>query len=88
MQSCHYKDHEFRLEDGCLVMFTDGLGERRGAHLDERLALLERWLCASPAGDAARVADFVIDAMTADERSLDDVVVLAARGELRAGGAG
>ncbi len=88
VQPCQYKDHEFLLEDGCLVMFTDGLVERRGAHLDERLALLERSLCASPGGDASRVADFVIDAMTADERSLDDVVVLAARREVPGGGAG
>ena len=29
VQHCHYKDHEFRLGDGCLVMFTDGLVERR-----------------------------------------------------------
>ena len=41
VQHCHYKDHEFQLDRGCLVMFTDGLVERRGSHLDERLALLE-----------------------------------------------
>ena len=41
VQHCDYKDHEFRLDEGCLVMFTDGLVERRGTPLDERLALLE-----------------------------------------------
>ena len=65
---CHYKDHEFHLDDGCLVMFTDGLVERRGTHLDERLALLESSLRASPDDEPDRVADFVIDAMTAGGR--------------------
>ena len=41
VQHCEYKDHAFQLDQGCLVMFTDGLVERRGSHLDERLALLE-----------------------------------------------
>jgi PAS domain S-box-containing protein len=79
VQHCHYKDHEFRLGDDCLVMFTDGLVERRRTHLDERLSLLESSLRASPGTDPSRVADFVIEAMTADERSSDDIVVLAAR---------
>ena len=79
VQHCHYKDHEFHLDRGCLVMFTDGLVERRGSHLDERLALLESSLRASPSNEPGRVADFVIDAMTADARSSDDIVVLTAR---------
>ena len=70
VQHCHYKDHEFHLDQGCLVMFTDGLVERRGSHLDERLALLESSLRASPSNEPGQVADFVIDAMTADERQL------------------
>ena len=60
-------------------MFTDGLVERRGSHLDERLALLESSLRSSPSIEPGRVADFVIDAMTADARSSDDIVVLTAR---------
>ena len=60
-------------------MFTDGLVERRGSHLDERLAQLESSLRTSPSSEPGRVADFVIDAMTADERSSDDIVVLTAR---------
>lgn len=79
VQHCHYKDHEFRLGDDCLVMFTDGLVERRSTHLDERLNLLESALRASPSTEPGRVADFVIDAMTSDERSTDDIVVLTAR---------
>ncbi len=79
VQHCDYKDHEFLLDRGCLVMFTDGLVERRGSHLDERFALLETSLRASPSSDPGRVADFVIDAMTSDTRSSDDIVVLTAR---------
>jgi PAS domain S-box-containing protein len=82
VQHCDYKDHEFQLERGCLVMFTDGLVERRGSHLDERLALLESSLRASPSNDPGLVADFVIDAMTSDERSSDDIVVLSARRQM------
>ena len=79
VQPCHYKDHEFDLGDGCLVMFTDGLVERRSAHLDERLALLECSLRTSPSTEPGRIADDVIEAMTADERRSDDIVVLAVR---------
>ncbi len=79
VQHCDYKDHEFHLDRGCLVMFTDGLVERRGSHLDERLALLESSLRSSPSDEPSQVADFVIDAMTADARSSDDIVVLTAR---------
>ena len=59
-------------------MFTDGLVERRGTPLDERLALLETSLRSSPSIVPGPVADFVIDAMTADDRSSDDIVVLTA----------
>ena len=79
VQRCHYKDHEFQLDEACLVMFTDGLVERRGAFLDDRLELLESSLRAAPTLEPDSVTDFVIDAMTADERSPDDIVVLAAR---------
>jgi serine phosphatase RsbU (regulator of sigma subunit) len=79
VQHCDYKDHEFHLERGCLVMFTDGLVERRGSRLDERFTLLESSLSASPSNEPSRVADFVIDAMTSGARSSDDIVVLTAR---------
>ena len=51
VQHCDYKDHEFHLDRACLVMFTDGLVERRGSHLDERFALLESSLRASPSNE-------------------------------------
>ena len=79
VQRCHYKDHEYRIDDGCLVMFTDGLVERRGASMDDRLDQLEASLRSVRETDPAHVADFVIESMTADEHRADDIVVLAAR---------
>jgi serine phosphatase RsbU (regulator of sigma subunit) len=79
VQRCHYKDHEFRLGPGCVIMYTDGLVERRGAPLDERFRLLEASLRASPSTEPGPVADYIIDAMTAGHRSADDIVVLTAR---------
>ena len=58
---------------------STGPVERRGTHLDERLAQLEASLRTSPSSEPSRVADFVIDAMTAGQRISDDVVVLTAR---------
>ena len=52
VQRCQYKDHEYQLDQGCLVMFTDGLVERRGVFLDDRLALLEASLRAAPSEGA------------------------------------
>ncbi|MGA2931007.1 MAG: SpoIIE family protein phosphatase [Acidimicrobiales bacterium] len=60
------------------MMFTDGLVERRRTPLDERLALLETSLRASPNNEPGPVADLIIDAMTAGDRSSDDIVVLTA----------
>jgi len=60
-------------------MFTDGLLERRGTNFGDRLAALEASLDAAPVDDPGVVADYVIDAMTADGRSSDDIVVLTAR---------
>jgi PAS domain S-box-containing protein len=79
VQRCDYKDQEYRLDGGCLVMFTDGLVERRGTYLDDRLDQLEASLRSAPRTDPASVADFVIESMTADARRTDDIVVLAAR---------
>jgi PAS domain S-box-containing protein len=79
VQRCHYKDQEYRLDGGCLVMFTDGLVECRGTYLDDRLDQLEVSLRSAPRTDPASVADFVIESMTGDARRRDDIVVLAAR---------
>ncbi len=78
IQLCTYKDRDFRLDKGCLVMFTDGLVERRGVPIDERLAQLESSLRASSTTAPGQVADFVIEAMTSNHRRSDDIVVLTA----------
>jgi serine/threonine protein phosphatase PrpC len=87
VQPCHYKDHEYRIDDGCLVMFTDGLVERHGAYLDDRLQQLEALLRTASRTDPAHIAEHVIEKMTADERRTDDIVVLAARRERVSGAA-
>jgi PAS domain S-box-containing protein len=79
VQQCHYKTCEFEVADECLVMFTDGLVERRSAHLDRRLAQLEFSMRTSPSTEPDRIADDVIEAMTADDLRSDDIVILAAR---------
>ena len=79
VQRCRYKDHRFELDDGCLVMSTDGLVERRGSFLDERFGKFEMSLRAVPSSEPGPTADFVIEAMTSDERSSGDIVVLTAR---------
>ena len=79
VQRCRYKDHRFELYDGCLVMSTDGLVERRGSFLDERFGKFEMSLRAVPSSEPGPTADFVIEAMTSDERSSGDIVVLTAR---------
>ncbi len=78
VQLCTYKERELHLHEECVVMFTDGLVERRGVHIDERLAQLESSLRASPSTVPDQVADFVIDTMTANQRRSDDIVVLTA----------
>jgi PAS domain S-box-containing protein len=87
VQGCDYKDQEYRIDRGCLVMFTDGLVERRGTSLDDRLDQLEVSLRSAPRTDPANVADFVIESMTADARRTDDIVVLAARRQQGGGAA-
>jgi serine phosphatase RsbU (regulator of sigma subunit) len=79
VQLATFKDHEFQIEDEGLVLFTDGLVERRGTHIDARLAQLERTLRAAAGNHPEIVVDAAIAGMTADARSADDIVVLAAR---------
>jgi serine/threonine-protein kinase RsbW len=78
VQTSRYAELDMALDDGCLVMFTDGLVERRHIPLEERLAYLETSLRAAPSTQPDALTDFLIDAMTADGRSADDVVVLTA----------
>ncbi len=72
----HYLPREFDVGTGCLLLFTDGLVERRDVPLDTRLTLLANSLSATTSGASGDIADSVIAAMTADAHSMDDIVVL------------
>jgi hypothetical protein len=78
VQRCLYDDREMQFGDGCLLMFTDGLVERREQSLEVRLAALDASLRAAPNTDPDALAKFVIEEMTADGRCADDVVLLTA----------
>ena len=64
-------------EDGVLVLFTDGLVERRGRDLDEGLDLLSRVVAVRRRSLEAS-CDAALDALSADE-SEDDIAVIMAR---------
>jgi serine phosphatase RsbU (regulator of sigma subunit) len=71
-------DHELPLHAGdTLVLYTDGLVERRGVPLDEGIA----WLAGTLPRFAGRPLDELCDALLADTagRRQDDVAVLAVR---------
>jgi serine phosphatase RsbU (regulator of sigma subunit) len=61
-----------------VVLYTDGLFERRGETLDEGTARLEAAIRAIPADDLEQFVDDLLVAM-AHEQHDDDVAVLAAR---------
>jgi serine phosphatase RsbU (regulator of sigma subunit) len=60
-----------------LMLFTDGLVERRGVPLDESLEQLR--LVAPVGGDAAVLCDAIVDALLPEGTEADDVAVLTAR---------
>ncbi|EYT79471.1 phosphatase, partial [Streptomyces sp. Tu 6176] len=70
------------LPDDTLVLFTDGLVERRGEDIDVSLARLAA-LRVRPGQDVSRLLDEILAGLAAD-RADDDVAVLAARPRHRA----
>ena len=72
------QDHVTDLVSGStLVLYTDGLVERRGAPLDQGLGWLCDVIAAGPEGDAEAVADHVLG--TLDGPVEDDVALLVLR---------
>ncbi|TAK70751.1 MAG: GAF domain-containing protein [Actinomycetota bacterium] len=63
-------------DDAVLLLYTDGLVERRGETLDTGL---ERLRAATPAADPGIVCRTVMNSLIRDEPTADDIAVLAVR---------
>jgi anti-sigma regulatory factor (Ser/Thr protein kinase) len=74
-----YKDSADHLEPGStLVLYTDGLVERRDTSLDDRLAQLAT-VAAVADGELGDVCDQLLEGTLGGKRPADDVAVLAIR---------
>jgi anti-sigma regulatory factor (Ser/Thr protein kinase) len=74
-----YEDGRARLEPGStLLMYTDGVVERRGESLDAGLERLERAACSAGA-DPAALCRGVVDTLLPGGAARDDAALLAAR---------
>ena len=72
-------DEETELEDGCTVLlFTDGLVERRGQDLDEGLARLREVVAELAGADLDELCDGILDRLLPPEPE-DDVALVAVR---------
>ncbi len=72
-----YVEHPVELEPGAtVVLYTDGLVERRDASLDEGLARLATAVADAP-DDPAGCCGFVLQALLGGNRAGDDVALLA-----------
>jgi PAS domain S-box-containing protein len=60
----------------CLVLYTDGLVERRGEDIDESIARLTRALAPCGRLDAEQVADTVLAQLDASEGGPDDIALV------------
>jgi len=71
----HYQQHETRLRPGQnLLLYTDGLVERRGATIDDGLSALQQVVV--PQGTPQEMCDGVIAALPNDSSLRDDVTCL------------
>ncbi|MDQ1648005.1 MAG: hypothetical protein QOG60_62 [Frankiaceae bacterium] len=76
LQECEYVDMSRLLPPGArLLLFTDGLIERRGADLDDGMDALAAAARVAPAGTEA-LCDHVLDACLPDGTAADDVALL------------
>ncbi|WP_182112930.1 MULTISPECIES: SpoIIE family protein phosphatase [unclassified Actinotalea] len=72
-------EHSLELPEGAvLVLYTDGLVERRGERLQDGLARLQAVLARLPHDDVETLCDDLLDAML-PERGDDDVAIVAVR---------
>ena len=62
-----------------LVLYTDGLIERRGRSIDDGLAALTDAICRHHALDVGRLADAVLDDLRSDDAAPDDTALVIAR---------
>lgn len=77
--SAHYETSLLELApDSTLLLYTDGLVERRGETLEAGIARLERVLADAPESLEA-LCDHVIDTAAPDPERADDIAVLALR---------
>jgi GAF domain-containing protein/anti-sigma regulatory factor (Ser/Thr protein kinase) len=74
-----YRLHTFELPPGSVVvMYTDGLIERRGRSVDEGLDRLQSALASAPK-DPDRLLDHILEHVVGDDERADDIALLAAR---------
>ena len=74
-----YRQQLVELPPGSVVvLYTDGLIERRGRSIDEGLAALEEALASAPS-DPDRLLDHVLEHVIGDDEREDDIALLAAR---------
>ncbi len=74
-----YRQELFELPPGSVVvLYTDGLVERRGRSIDEGLSTLRKALASAP-GDPDRLLEHVLENVVGDDERGDDIALLAAR---------
>ena len=74
-----YEETSGSLGDGCLLLFTDGLVERRGRGPDEGIEQLRVVASSARSLDPDRLADQVLTGMLPEGSGEDDVALLAVR---------
>jgi serine/threonine-protein kinase RsbW len=77
----YFAEHVHLLGDDCLVMFTDGLIERRGAGFDDGLALLRQVVASAPSYQPQQLVDHILG-QHLDGPVADDVAVLAVKRQI------